>query len=154
RRPVTPDRPAPHAYGPRVPKRVNRLRNRLILIFLAATLAPLAATIWITTSLLEWSLDYSATGRVEALSKELQRTAKELFKRQSEDRKRQAQAGTLEPRKYAAGDRNQWPAAVETFAQGDDAEGFVYAGTQGDQLDYLVRHDEDIWAYSASLGDV
>ena len=34
-------------------ERVNRLRNRLILIFLAATLAPLAATLWITTSLLD-----------------------------------------------------------------------------------------------------
>ena len=32
---------------------MNRLRNRLILIFLAATLVPLAATMWFTTSLLE-----------------------------------------------------------------------------------------------------
>ena len=58
--------------GPRVAKRVNRLRNRLILIFLAATLAPLAATIWITTSLLEESLDTSSTSQLDALSKSLQ----------------------------------------------------------------------------------
>ena len=32
---------------------MNRLRNRLILIFLAATLVPLGATMWYTTSLLK-----------------------------------------------------------------------------------------------------
>ena len=58
--PLAPGGPAAHV-GPRVANRVNRLRNRLILIFLAATLAPLAATVWITTSLLEESLDYSST---------------------------------------------------------------------------------------------
>jgi hypothetical protein len=46
---------------------VNRLRNRLILIFLVATLAPLAATIWITTSLLEESIDTSSTIRLDTL---------------------------------------------------------------------------------------
>ena len=43
------DRSAPHAW-PGNPKRVNRLRNRLILIFVAATLAPLLATVWITSA--------------------------------------------------------------------------------------------------------
>ena len=46
---------------------MNRLRNRLILIFLAATLAPLAATVWITTDLLEYSLEFSPAGDMEAL---------------------------------------------------------------------------------------
>ena len=64
---------------------MNRLRNRLVLIFLAATLAPLAATIWITTSLLEESIDTSSTSRLDTLSKSLKGTAKELYDRASED---------------------------------------------------------------------
>ena len=44
---------------------MNRLRNRLIAIFLAATLAPLAATLWITTSLLDRSLSYASTGELD-----------------------------------------------------------------------------------------
>ena len=48
---------------------MNRLRNRLILIFLAATLAPWAATLWITTSLLERSLSYRSTRDLDEISK-------------------------------------------------------------------------------------
>ena len=78
---------------------MNRLRNRLILIFLAATLVPLAATVWITTSLLEASLDLSATGKLEKLSQSLERTAKELYQRERADLKRQAQAMKRHARK-------------------------------------------------------
>ena len=49
--------------------RINRLRNRLILVFLTATLIPLGATIWITTSLLDWSLNFSTTDELEKLSR-------------------------------------------------------------------------------------
>ena len=47
---------------------MNRLRNRLILAFLAATILPLAATVWITTSLLDRSLGYATTGELDRLS--------------------------------------------------------------------------------------
>ena len=56
---------------------MNRLRNRLIAIFLAATLAPLAATLWITTSLLDRSLSYASTGELDRLSRSLQKTGHE-----------------------------------------------------------------------------
>jgi len=46
---------------------VNRLRNRLILLFVAATLAPVAATIWIASSLLEHSLAVFRAGNVAIL---------------------------------------------------------------------------------------
>ena len=39
---------------------MNRLRTRLVLIFLAATLAPLALTVWVTTTLLEESVELVA----------------------------------------------------------------------------------------------
>ena len=59
---------------------MNRLRNRLILIFLAATLAPLAATMWVTTSLLEISLEYSSTDKLDAVSKSLEAIGLEFYK--------------------------------------------------------------------------
>ena len=133
---------------------MNRLRNRLILVFLAATLVPLAATIWVTTSLLEWSLDFSATDRLEKLSQSLERTAKELYQRQRADLKRQAVAGSLAPHKYAAHDQAAWPAEIQSFAESAQPEDFISSGNDGDRLDYLVRHGDDVWSYSASLGDV
>src|ERR1019366_4255070 len=139
---------------PRVAKRVNRLRNRLVLIFLAATLAPLAATIWITTSLLEESIDTSSTARLDTLSKSLTGTAREFYGRASEDLKRRAQAGAIQPRKYDPLDRASWPEAIKIFSGGLDGERVVRAGQDGNRLDYLVRHGNEIWSYSENLGDV
>ena len=133
---------------------MNRLRNRLILIFLAATLAPLAATIWITTSLLEESIDTSSTSRLDTLSKSLKGTARELYERASEDLKRKAQAGEIQPHKYEPLDRASWPDAIKIFSGGLEGERVVRAGQEGNRLDYLVRHGNEIWSYSESLGDV
>ena len=46
---------------------MNRLRNRLIAAFLASTLLPLCATVWITTSLIDRSLRYATTGELDRL---------------------------------------------------------------------------------------
>ncbi len=43
------------------------LRTRLIAAFLASTLLPLGATVWITTSLLDRSLRYATTGELDRL---------------------------------------------------------------------------------------
>jgi two-component system nitrogen regulation sensor histidine kinase NtrY len=133
---------------------VNRLRNRLILIFLAATLAPLAATIWFTTSMLDWSLTYSTTDQVDLLSKSLGRTGREFYQRAKADLKRQALAGEAKPTVFAGSDRATWPSTVKTFAVGSEPEAFLHAGNEGDRVDYLVRHGSEVWQYSASLGDV
>jgi nitrogen fixation/metabolism regulation signal transduction histidine kinase len=133
---------------------VNRLRNRLILIFLAATLAPLVATVWITNWLLEQSLSYATTDKVDTLSKSLQRTGHELYQRAKADLKRQALAGEAKPTIYGAADRAQWPEEVKSFADGSERETFVHAGHEGDRVDYLVRRSDGVWLYSASLGDV
>jgi nitrogen fixation/metabolism regulation signal transduction histidine kinase len=135
---------------------VNRLRNRLILIFLAATLAPLAATVWITTSLLEFSLDFSSTTELDNMAKSLQRTGHQFYQHVRDDLKQQAGRplgpGALEPRKYTPGERANWPPEVKAFAEGEEPEQFLPAGREGDRLDYLVRHGAEVWSYSASLG--
>jgi nitrogen fixation/metabolism regulation signal transduction histidine kinase len=126
----------------------------LILIFLAATLAPLAATVWITTSLLEESIDTSSTSRLDTLSKSLKGTARGFYERASEDLKRKAQAGEIQPHKYEPLDRASWPEAIKIFSGGLEGERVVRAGQEGNRLDYLVRHGNEIWSYSESLGDV
>jgi two-component system, NtrC family, nitrogen regulation sensor histidine kinase NtrY len=133
---------------------VNRLRNRLILVFLASTLAPLAATVWITTSLLEWSRDFTPTSRLEATSGLLQRTGKEFYQRERERLRQGAKEGTLRPRKYLPWERASWPDSVKTFSGGAQADQFLLGGNRGDRLDYMVRHGSEVWLYSASLGEV
>ncbi len=134
-------------------ERVNRLRNRLILVFLAATLVPLAATVWITTSLLDWSLNFSTTGQLERLSRSLERTGHEFYQRERDNLKQEAQAGKLEPRRFSS-HAPDWPAEVKEFAEGQEPEQFVSTGHDGDRLDYLVRHGDEVWLYSKNLGGV
>ncbi len=133
---------------------MNRLRNRLILVFLAATLVPLAATVWITTSLLDWSLNFSTTGELERLSRTLERTGHEFYQRQRDDLKQQAQSGKLAPRRFTAAGRAAWPAPVKAFAETQEPERFVSAGNEGDRLDYLTRHGDEIWVFSTNLGGI
>jgi len=133
---------------------VNRLRNRLILIFLAATLAPLAATLWITTSLLDLSLQLSAIDKLDGLSQSLERTGRVFYQHEGDRLKQQAQAGLLTPEKYLPEGRAGWPEAVRMFASGDEPEQTVATGPDGNVLNYLVRHGDEVWLYSESLGDV
>jgi len=133
---------------------VNRLRNRLILIFLAATLAPLAVTVWITTSLLEQSLAYTSTDKLDAVSKSLQVAGREFYQRTRDDLRAQARSGALQPHPYDSGSRSEWPEAVKSFAESGEPERFELAGEEGNRIDYFVRHGDEVRTYSAVLGEV
>lgn len=133
---------------------MNRLRNRLILVFLAATLAPLALTVWFTNSLLERSLEYSSTTQLDALSKSAQLIGREFYRRMRDDLKEQAGSGKLEPLKYPQAERARWPETVQAFASGSESEEFARTGQEGDRLQYLVRRGGDVWVYEMALGEV
>jgi nitrogen fixation/metabolism regulation signal transduction histidine kinase len=133
---------------------MNRLRNRLILIFLAATLVPLGATMWYTTSLLEPTSFLRAADEVNTLSQSLLRTGRVLYQRDSADLKAHAQKGDLEPQKFAAAVRDSWPEAVRAFAESGQPEQFINNEQEGSRLDYLVHRGADVWVYSASLSDI
>ena len=45
------------------------LRTRLALVFIAATLVPLGATVWVTTVLLDYSLRLSPVDQLSRLSR-------------------------------------------------------------------------------------
>ena len=132
---------------------MNRLRNRLILVFLAAILAPLAATLWITTSLLQQTTDFAAIGRLDALSKSLQTTGRDLYQRSRADLQKGAKDGSITPATFDAGRRASWPAEVKAFAASNDADHVAISGTDGNRLDYFVRSGDDVKVYSTSLGE-
>jgi nitrogen fixation/metabolism regulation signal transduction histidine kinase len=128
---------------------VNRLRNRLILIFLAATLAPLGATLWVT-GLLNWNPNYTAVNQLKTLAQSLGRAGNELFTQLEQ----QARSGKLAPEKYTESNRDRWPNAVKRFAESNEAEQRAREGPGGDTVQYLTRHGSEIWVYSMRLNDV
>ena len=82
---------------------MNRLRNRLVLIFLAATLAPLAATVWITSKLLVYSLDYAPTGQLNRVTRSLEVTARQHYQHIEDDLQRSVRNGERKWRRETPG---------------------------------------------------
>lgn len=133
---------------------MNRLRNRLILVFVIATLAPLLVIGWLSVSLLRYSLSLSATRQLDAVSQSLQKTGRELYQRSRQSLEQDAAQGRVPPRRYLADAHAQWPPEIQDFFSSGEASTFVLAGQDGDRLDYLVRHGDAVWAYSASFHGV
>ena len=132
---------------------MHRLRTRLILAFLAATALPLAATVWITTSLLDRSLGYAATGELDRLSRTLEATVRLFYQRERDALKQDALAGRVAPTPYAVADMAKWPAPVKAFWDSGEAERFGLSGPGGDHVDYLRRND-GVQAYRRDLGGI
>ncbi|HEX7779391.1 MAG TPA: HAMP domain-containing sensor histidine kinase [Vicinamibacterales bacterium] len=120
---------------------MHRLRNRLIVAFLLATVLPLAATIWITTSLLDRSLGYATTDELDRLSRTLEATVRQFYQREREALKQDALAGRATPILYSIDDATGWPGTVRAFWDSGEAERFGVSGAGGDHVEYLRRHD-------------
>jgi two-component system, NtrC family, nitrogen regulation sensor histidine kinase NtrY len=140
---------------------VNRLRNRLIVAFLAATLLPLAATIWITTTLLDRSLAYATTDDLDRLSRTLEATVRQFYQREREALKQDALNGRIDPKTYRVADLEAWPEPIHLFWKSGETERFAVSGSGGDRLDYLRRIDgtarattQGVEAFSRDLGGI
>jgi two-component system, NtrC family, nitrogen regulation sensor histidine kinase NtrY len=134
---------------------MNRLRNRLILVFVVATLAPLCLMGWISVRLLHYSLSLSSTPELDQVSQSLQRTGHELFRRTCVALKQDASSGKIQPKQYLGAQKERWPVAVQEFFISGDAESFNLDGAQGDRVDYLVRRaDGGVAVYSTSLNGI
>ena len=133
---------------------MNRLRNRLVLIFLAATLAPLAATLWITTALIDKSLSLASTRELQAVSQSLESTGRALYQQARQSLKAKAAAGQITPEHFENAMRRNWPTPLEDFADSEDQEQFVIAGADGEQLQFMVRKKAEILIYTQPLGGI
>ena len=106
---------------------MTRLRTRLIVAFVAATVLPLAATIWITTSLLDRSLGYATTEELDTLSRTLESAMRRFYERERQSLKDDAASGRLTAVPYAARDAGTWPEAVRSFWDSGEPERFTLA---------------------------
>ncbi|MDQ6701544.1 MAG: ATP-binding protein [Acidobacteriota bacterium] len=131
---------------------MNRLRNRLIVVFLAVTVLPLMATLWMTTSLLDRSLSYTSTRELDEVSESLKKTGREYYQQASDALKAAAISGSATRASFPTAERNHWPDALKEFWDSGETERFVRMGEKGNRLDYLVRRPEAVAVYSRELG--
>ena len=77
---------------------MNRLRNRLIFVFVIATVLPLCLTLWTTLSLLEHSLNLAPLAELDSVSTPLEKTGRELYQQSCEILRKDAAEGRVAPR--------------------------------------------------------
>jgi two-component system nitrogen regulation sensor histidine kinase NtrY len=133
---------------------MRTLRSRLILVFVAATLAPLCLIGWLSVRLLNYSLALAPTHELDQVSRSLEKTGLELYRRACAALKQDAAAGRVHPLEFAAATRDNWPPAVQEFFASGEIENFIHTGNQGDRIEYLVRHGDGVSMYSASLNGI
>lgn len=124
---------------------MNRLRNRLVLVFIIATLLPLCLTLWTTLSLLRHSLELAPFTELDAVSKSLEKTGRELYKQTGESLRRDAAEGRITPRRLT-------PSEAQAFWESGHPDQLEIAGERGNRLDYYVRHGDEVWLYSRPMG--
>ena len=133
---------------------MHRLRNKLIVAFLVATVLPLTATIWITVSLLDRSLSYATTSELDRLSRSLENTIRQFYQRERDALKQEALAGRLASKKYRVADSSDWPDMVRAFWDSNESERFNLSGPGGSHVDYMRRIDGGIDVFGRSLGSI
>jgi nitrogen fixation/metabolism regulation signal transduction histidine kinase len=133
---------------------VNRLRNRLIAAFLAATIVPLIATVFIMTSLLERSLSYATTEELDRLSESLHNTALDYYQQERETLKEEARTGNAPHNTLLGQKRAEWPSSAMEFWDSGENERFNLTGEGGEELEYFVRHGADVWVYTQKFGKI
>lgn len=117
---------------------MHRLRNRLIVALLAATVLPLLATIWITTSLLERSLGYATTDEIDRLSRTLETTVRQFYQGERDQLRQDAESGRAAGTIYDRSSQDT-PAVVRAFLESAESEQFGMTGAGGDRVTYLRR---------------
>jgi nitrogen fixation/metabolism regulation signal transduction histidine kinase len=126
---------------------MNRLRNRLILVFVLATFFPLCLTLWTTLNLLELSrgLFNSPLAQLDDVSKSLQSTGQKFYQQAREALRRDAGERRIVPQHLT-------PAQAQAFWDSGNAEQFEFAGDGGNTLDYYVRGKDEVLLYARPLG--
>lgn len=131
------------------------IRNRLIAVFLLATLVPLAATWWIGSALLEHSAALSNTDQLDELSKTLEQTGRALYQQVRDSLKAGAAAGRIAPSRIYRPPEADWPEDVRAFWESGEPERFhVAEAGSGQSMLYFVRGAREVRVYAKPFPDV
>ena len=133
---------------------MHSLRTRLIAAFLVATILPLAASIWIASTLLDRSLGYATTTDLDRLSRTLEGTARQFYQREREALKQDAAAARVPPTRFDASAVQSWPETVRAFWESGEIERFGLSGPGGDHLDLMRRNARGVEVYTRGLGGI
>ncbi len=113
------------------------LRTRLALVFVAATLVPLGATLWLASILIDQSLRLRPPNQLTSLAESLEKTGREYYRQACEQLKTDVGSGKLQAVRPETPELKQ---LVEDFRSSGETERFARNGTE---LVYLAG--DNVW---------
>lgn len=127
---------------------MNRLRNKLVLLFLGATIVPVLATVALTLALLNISL--TPAHDLDGISRALEKAGQEYYRQARDTLRRDALSGAIRPQRFAFSDRASWSDPLNEFWDSGDAEQ-ISLSDSGDKLDFYRRDPAGVLVYSKPL---
>jgi nitrogen fixation/metabolism regulation signal transduction histidine kinase len=129
---------------------MNRLRNKLVLLFMGATIVPVLATVALTTTLFHLSL--TPARELDELSRSIEQTGKEYFQQARQTLRDNAKSGAVQGVHFALAKRGSWSASMNEFWDSEETDSFNLTGDQGNVLEYYRREADGIAVYTKRLG--
>jgi nitrogen fixation/metabolism regulation signal transduction histidine kinase len=123
------------------------LRTRLALVFVAATLVPLGATLWLTSLLLNESL--RPADQLADLSRSLEKTGIAYYRLACDQLRADALAGRGAAQIFPG--QGSMPPVVQEFWESGEDDRFARAGAGDSELLYMVRTSEGVSVWTRPL---
>jgi nitrogen fixation/metabolism regulation signal transduction histidine kinase len=131
---------------------VRSLRSRLIGAYLVATVVPLAATVWVSVTLIDRSLGYATTQELDRVSRTLEGALRQFYQRERNALKQDADAGRVPRIVYDQQAVSTWPEPVRAFWESGEREAFGLSGPGGDHLEFMRRTDAGVASFRRDVG--
>ncbi len=119
---------------------MNRLRTRLIAVFVLASVIPLGLTLWTMLRLVDSSLELAPLDELKGVTDSLEQTGREVYQQARESLRKDVAEHRIEGK----------PAPADALDEGS-SEAFAVGGPKGDELHYYVRQDGTVLDYSRPL---
>lgn len=128
---------------------MNRLRNKLVLLFLGATIVPVLATVALTMALFDLGL--TPARDLDGISRAIEKVGKEYYQQARHDLRRDALAGAIQPKQFVFSDRENWSEPVNEFWDSGVPEQLILSDS-GNRLELYRRDPAGVLVYSKPLG--
>lgn len=130
---------------------MNRLRTRLLVLFLAATLVPLAVTLLLSWGLLDLSISSSPAHDLDVTSQALEQTGRALYTTACDALRSDVALHRVRPSAVYAR-ASIAPQEIRDFIDTGDREAFHLTGDKQDNVVYYVREGSSVVEYTRPLG--
>ncbi len=132
---------------------MNSMRNRLGVLFLAATVPPLLLTLWVTHSLFERSLEYASLSELDQVSRSLELATRRIYQNERDQLRAEADSGRAKPEAFPVSARRLWPSEVEDFWESGQTERPLLDQKQ-DRIYLLRRNRSEVLRYVRPMGGI